>query len=65
VSTSPSIFFPFWGKFALTDGGRWYIPDWVLNESGQKIQKRVWREVSERLEVIEPRCVTRVVSRAR
>jgi hypothetical protein len=45
----------------LMDSSDW-VSDWITNESGQKIQKRVFEEVSRKLEEIEPGCVSRVIS---
>lgn len=33
------------------------VPDWIGNESGQKVQQRVWESLSKKLEAIQPRCI--------
>ena len=33
------------------------VPDWVTNESGQKIQQRLWNELSDILNRVSPGCL--------
>ena len=50
---------------SLTDDGSHYVPDWICNDSGKTIQKRLWQEVSQMLDGIEPGCVNRALAVAR
>jgi len=34
-----------------------YIPDWITNESGQKMQKRTWESVSAHVNKVTPGCL--------
>ncbi|OIW29182.1 NAD(P)-binding protein [Coniochaeta ligniaria NRRL 30616] len=43
----------------------YYIPEWVYSDSGKNIQKRLWKEVSEMLNNIEPGCVDGALWKAR
>ncbi|KAB5539318.1 hypothetical protein GE09DRAFT_314072 [Coniochaeta sp. 2T2.1] len=42
-----------------------YVPEWVTDESGRNIQKRLWKELSGMLNDIEPGCLIRALSKAR
>ena len=36
----------------------YWTPDWVVNEDGQQLQRKVWEELVERLEKVQPGCVS-------
>ncbi|KAL8824469.1 MAG: hypothetical protein Q9191_005040 [Dirinaria sp. TL-2023a] len=37
-----------------------WVPDWVSNAEGQRLQKDIWRELSARLEEVQPGCVSQL-----
>ncbi|RVD87092.1 uncharacterized protein DFL_005337 [Arthrobotrys flagrans] len=34
-----------------------YVPDWMTNESGRRIQQRVWDSLTKKLNAIQPGCI--------
>ncbi|KAI1097109.1 NAD(P)-binding protein [Jackrogersella minutella] len=37
----------------------YWVPDWVLNAEGQRLQKGIWKELSAMLEKVQPGCMSR------
>lgn len=40
----------------------YWVPTWVSDEEGQKLQKAVWKELVDRYEAIQPGCVSTLSS---
>ncbi|PYI02927.1 NAD(P)-binding protein [Aspergillus sclerotiicarbonarius CBS 121057] len=38
-----------------------WVPTWLTNEDGQKLQRRIWDELVVRLESVQPGCIAQVV----
>lgn len=36
----------------------YWVPDWVSNAEGQRLQKDIWRELVARLEEVQPGCIS-------
>jgi hypothetical protein len=39
----------------------YWVPDWILNAEGQRMQKDIWEELVVRLEVVQPGCVSQLL----
>jgi hypothetical protein len=37
-----------------------WVPDWVSNAEGKRLQKNIWKELTERLEKKQPGCVSQL-----
>lgn len=35
----------------------YWVPDWVSNAEGQRLQKGIWKELAARLEEVQPGCI--------
>jgi hypothetical protein len=35
-----------------------WVPTWLTNEEGQKLQKGIWDELVSRLESVQPGCIS-------
>lgn len=38
----------------------YWVPDWVSNEDGQRLQDGIWKELAARLEEVHPACISRL-----
>ncbi len=38
----------------------YWVPDWVSNAEGQRLQKEIWKELVARLEEVQPGCVSQL-----
>lgn len=38
----------------------YWVPDWVSNAEGQRLQKGIWEELAARLEEIQPGCISQL-----
>lgn len=45
-------------KFANKPSDR--VPDWITGTTGQETQERVWNDIEQELEKIEPGCIGRL-----
>lgn len=36
------------------------VPDWITGSAGQETQERVWNDIEQELEKIEPGCIRRL-----
>lgn len=39
-----------------------WVPDWVSNVEGQRLQKGIWKELATRLEGVQPGCISQLSS---
>lgn len=37
-----------------------WVPTWLTNEEGQKLQKGIWEELVSRLESVQPGCISQL-----
>jgi hypothetical protein len=37
-----------------------WVPTWLTNEEGQKLQKGIWDELVSRLESVQPGCISQL-----
>lgn len=38
----------------------YWVPDWVNNAQGQRLQKTIWKELAARLEEVRPGCISKL-----
>lgn len=38
----------------------YWVPDWVSNAEGQRLQKAIWKELAARLEEAQPGCISQL-----
>jgi NAD(P)-dependent dehydrogenase (short-subunit alcohol dehydrogenase family) len=38
----------------------YWVPDWVSNAEGQRLQKNIWEELVDRLEKVQPGCISQL-----
>jgi hypothetical protein len=38
----------------------YWVPTWVMNKEGQKLQKDIWNELVLRLESVQPGCISQL-----
>ena len=38
----------------------YWVPEWVSNDEGQGLQKRIWKELVTRLEAVQPGCISQL-----
>ncbi|EMR67760.1 putative short-chain dehydrogenase reductase family protein [Eutypa lata UCREL1] len=38
----------------------YWVPDWVSNEDGQRLQDGIWKELAARLEQVQPECISQL-----
>jgi hypothetical protein len=38
----------------------YWVPGWLSNTEGQKLQKDIWKELVERLEKVQPGCISQL-----
>ena len=38
----------------------YWVPGWVSNAEGQRLQKGIWNELVERLEDVQPGCISQL-----
>lgn len=41
-----------------------WVPDWVSNAEGQRLQSEVWKELVDKFELVQPGCVKQLLSLA-
>ncbi|KAK2037946.1 hypothetical protein LZ31DRAFT_560024 [Colletotrichum somersetense] len=37
-----------------------WVPDWLSNDEGQRLQKAIWKELVAKLEQVQPGCITQI-----
>lgn len=37
-----------------------WVPDWVSNDEGQRLQKTIWKELVAKLEQVQPGCISQI-----
>lgn len=38
----------------------YWVPEWVSDEEGQRLQKKIWKELVDRLEGVQPGCISQL-----